>query len=200
MTQKVVYLKCPIRCFNLLDSYWNSETGEAFFDDTSRTAVAARQALDDLFVPLNNEVVSIADSDHLNSESEFENCRLTQSISNDFVRPFTTNINSNHHEDKINSIPPEKSTRLGSVSVLSDCSVGSFATESTSNYDYGRIKAELRQLQRDYKVDRSFFSISKTFRGPKKTDSKHCPSKKPLVVLDRAKTFLWTSTSLNNKN
>src|SRR4051812_28481875 len=80
----------------LLDSYWNdgTEAGEALFDDTSRTAVVARQALDDLFetrVPLNNDVMSITDSDNLNSDSDFELCR--SNVQN-ATRPSTSSMNN----------------------------------------------------------------------------------------------------------
>lgn len=158
----------------ILDSFWNESKNETLFDD-NRTAVspyvlidihililfnyfevAARQALDDLFetrVQLNTDVLSVSDSDHLTSENDNSNNPTT---SNEFARPSTNNISelrdTYQADNKLNSVPSEKPRRLGSVSVLSDCSVSSFVTESTSNIDYGRIKSELRQLQRDYKV------------------------------------------------
>lgn len=122
--------------------------------------MVARQALDDLFQTRgNNDVLSISDSDHIHSESDLELYRSNNppSTTNDVIRPSTSGIlNSNEVRDtykvenKLSST--EKPRRLGSVSVLSDCSVGSFATESTSNADYGRLKSELRQLQRECKV------------------------------------------------
>jgi hypothetical protein len=122
----------------------------------------ARQALDDLFeTRLNNDVMSVTDSDNLNSDSDFEHCLSTiQHLPvSDAARPSTSSENATEQravfqiDNKLNSTPSEKQQRLGSVSVLSDCSVGSFVTEpSYSQESYGRLKTELKQLQRDYKV------------------------------------------------
>ncbi|KAI6189984.1 Spermatogenesis-defective protein 39 [Aphelenchoides bicaudatus] len=140
---------------NAEDSYWNNAADEAtFFDDTSRTAVVARQALDDLFeTRINNDVMSVT-----NSDSDFEHClsSIQQVSVNEAVRPSTSGENilldqraTCQLDTKINSTPSDKPRRLGSVSVLSDCSVGSFVTEPTISNE--SLKTQIRQIQRDLK-------------------------------------------------
>lgn len=110
---------------------------------------------------LNNDVISVTDSDNINSDSDFEHClsAIQHLPTNGAVRASTSGENVTEQravcqlDSKLNSTLAEKPRRLGSVSVLSDCSVGSFVTESVFNQEsYGRLKAELRQLQRECKV------------------------------------------------
>jgi hypothetical protein len=98
--------------------------------------------------------------------------------------------------------PEKKPQRLGSVSVLSDCSVGSFVTEPALNQEsYGRIKTELRQIQRDYKVT-ICGTLCKVihFSAYKRTDLLRCQLKKQSVVYAIASLCRLIFTNPNSKN
>ncbi|KAI6199714.1 Spermatogenesis-defective protein 39 [Aphelenchoides besseyi] len=135
------------------DAYWNNDdSASAFFDDGNRTAVEARQALDNLFeqhleLPEN---LSTNGSDKPNSELELEvnktanNFTLVQQSTTPKLSSYTTNPADRRQLEAT----AEKPRRLGSVSVISDCSVGSFNSESTVHFDYARLKTEHNKLQK----------------------------------------------------
>ncbi|KAI6219604.1 Spermatogenesis-defective protein 39 [Aphelenchoides fujianensis] len=130
------------------DAYWNDESGSAFFDDGNPTAVEARQALDTLF----EQHLELPDAKSTGDSESFESATnrplstagrpSTSKQAADFSAPTEQKRQAN-----LEAVG-EKPRRLGSVSVISDCSVGSFNSESTVHFDYARLKAEHHKLQR----------------------------------------------------
>ncbi|KAH7715078.1 SPE-39 protein [Aphelenchoides avenae] len=155
----------------------NAATSTSFFADVNSNASIARQALDELFDTrdsssslIDDTASSVAESEKPRSEleAEFEHARVSTSTT-------TASLPSGTPKRSVPPKPPsdvvsisemsigerratlsdayvavaERSFRaVGSASVISDCSVGSYSSEATVHLDYARLKSEHRKLQR----------------------------------------------------
>ncbi|KAK0410697.1 hypothetical protein QR680_005282 [Steinernema hermaphroditum] len=161
------------------DSYWN-ESGNAngvggsaafnLFDDVSSfdgNAAIARAALDDLFDTrekfafddassfAGSEVPTSIDEeiDHLaksfpNSTPSRERAATCPLVPDKTLCDLNKLAQSNEGFTALD----KKKDKLSTASVVSDCSIGSFSSESTAQIDFSRLKSEHKKLQRHLEV------------------------------------------------
>ncbi|KAK0410698.1 hypothetical protein QR680_005282 [Steinernema hermaphroditum] len=164
------------------DSYWN-ESGNAngvggsaafnLFDDVSSfdgNAAIARAALDDLFDTrekfafddassfAGSEVPTSIDEeiDHLaksfpNSTPSRERAATCPLVPDKTLCDLNKLAQSNEGFTALD----KKKDKLSTASVVSDCSIGSFSSESTAQIDFSRLKSEHKKLQRHLENVRS---------------------------------------------
>uniref|UniRef100_A0A1I8AKW0 Vps16_C domain-containing protein n=1 Tax=Steinernema glaseri TaxID=37863 RepID=A0A1I8AKW0_9BILA len=194
------------------DSYWNGEGANAsngtvlnLFDDVSSlggNAAIARAALDDLFDTHDKFAFDDASSSFGGSEVpasvDEEIDHLAKSIPNSThgrERSVTCSLVPDKTLCDLNRLAESpyanegfgaldrKKDKLSSASVVSDCSIGSFSSESTAQIDFSRLKAEHKKLQRHLENVRS-----EKYRAPDVEESIKRLSRCEPVPLDLYRT------------